>query len=42
MIENIAPDLVERIQTIGTAVHLTRFEYKRMHLEEIERIVGKG
>jgi hypothetical protein len=41
-IESLAPEMMEQIQTIGTAVHLARFEHKRMHLEEIERILGKG
>src|SRR4030042_1096747 len=41
-IEKLSPEMAERIQTIGTAVHLARFEHKRMHLEEIERAVGKG
>jgi hypothetical protein len=40
VIENLAPEIIERIQAIGTAVHLTRYEHKRMHLEEIERAVG--
>ncbi len=42
VIENLAPEMIEKIQTTGAAVHLTRFEHKRMHLEEIERVVGKG
>jgi hypothetical protein len=42
VIETLAPEMVEKIQTIGTAVHLTRFEHKRTHREEIERAVGKG
>lgn len=42
VIENLSPEMVERIQTIGTAVHLTRFEHKRMHREEIERVLGRG
>jgi hypothetical protein len=42
VIEDLAPEMVERIQAIGTAVHLHRFEHKRMHLEEIERAVGKS
>jgi hypothetical protein len=42
MIENLAPEMVDKIQTIGTAVHLTRFQHKRTHLEEIERVLGAG
>ncbi len=41
LIESLAPDMVEKIQTDGTAVHLTHFEHKRMHLEEIGRLFGK-
>ncbi|MBN2084606.1 MAG: maleylpyruvate isomerase N-terminal domain-containing protein [Anaerolineales bacterium] len=41
-IEALTSEMVEGIQTIGTAVHLTRSEHKRMHLEEIERALGKG
>jgi hypothetical protein len=40
VVEKLTSEMVERIQTIGTAVHLTRFEHKRMHREEIERILG--
>jgi hypothetical protein len=42
VIEALSPDMVEQIRTIATAVHLTRFEYKRGHLEEIERVLGEG
>ena len=41
-IETLSPEMAEKIRTIGAAVHLTRFEHKRMHLEGIERAVGKG
>jgi hypothetical protein len=41
-IENLAPEMAEKIQTTGTTVHLTRFEHKRRHLEEIEKAVGRG
>jgi hypothetical protein len=39
-IEALSPDMAEKIQTIGTTVHLTRFPHKRLHREEIERAVG--
>ncbi|MGB7538822.1 MAG: maleylpyruvate isomerase N-terminal domain-containing protein [Anaerolineales bacterium] len=42
VIEALTPAMVEGIQTIGTAVHLARFEHKRMHLMEIEQVAGKG
>jgi hypothetical protein len=42
VIEALAPDMVEKIQTTGTAVHLTRFEHKWVHLKEIERALGKN
>ncbi len=41
LIENLTPEMAEQIQAVGTAVHLTRFEHKRMHLEEIEGLIGK-
>ncbi len=41
VIESLTPEMMEQIQTTGTAVHLTRFEHKRMHREDIERILGK-
>jgi hypothetical protein len=42
VIEALSPEMAEMIQTTGTAVHLTRFEHKRMHLMEIEQAMGKG
>jgi len=42
VIEALSPEMIERIQEIGPAVHLTRYEHKRTHLEEIERAVGSG
>jgi hypothetical protein len=41
-IENLSPEMTEKIQTIGTTVHLARCEHKRVHLEGIERAVGNG
>jgi hypothetical protein len=40
-VENLSPDMAERIRKTGTAVHLTRFEHKRVHLDEIGRVLGK-
>jgi hypothetical protein len=42
LVETLAPDMVERIQEIGPAVHLTRHEHKRIHIEEIERALGEN
>jgi len=40
LIETLTPEMVDRIQEIGSAVHLTRHEHKRMHLEELEQAAG--
>jgi hypothetical protein len=42
LIETLSPEMAEQIQATGTAVHLTRFEHKRMHLMEIEQVAGKS
>jgi hypothetical protein len=39
VIDNLAPEMIDGIQTIGTVVHLNRSEHKRIHMEEIERAV---
>jgi hypothetical protein len=41
-IETLSPEMIERIQEIGSAVHLIRYEHKRVHMEEIEQAVGTG
>jgi hypothetical protein len=42
VIEALTPEMVEGIRTIGTAVHLERYEHKRTHLMEIEQVAGNG
>jgi hypothetical protein len=39
-IENLSQDLVEGIKTIGSSVHLDRAEHRKMHLGEIEKVLG--
>jgi hypothetical protein len=41
-IEKLSPEWVERIATIGTTVHLKRFQHRKEHLGEIEKALGKG
>jgi hypothetical protein len=41
LIEQLSPDLMEGIMKIGTTVHLKRYEHRRMHRNEIEKILGK-
>ncbi|MBN1439615.1 MAG: maleylpyruvate isomerase N-terminal domain-containing protein [Anaerolineales bacterium] len=40
MIESLSTETAEAIQTRGTAVHLRRYEHKRIHLADIERALG--
>jgi hypothetical protein len=42
LVEGLPPEMAERIREIGPAVHLTRHEHKRIHIEEIEQALGKG
>jgi hypothetical protein len=39
-IENLSQDLVEGIKTIGSSVHLDRADHRKMHLGEIEKVLG--
>lgn len=41
LIEQLSPDLIEGIMTIGTTVHLKRYEHRRIHLNEIEKVLRK-
>ena len=41
LLEQLKPDLIDSIQTMGTTVHLERFNHRRTHLDEIEqRVIG--
>jgi len=41
IIEDLSPEWVDRITTIGMTVHLKRFNHRREHLDEIEKALGK-
>lgn len=42
VIAGLTPEMVEAIETKGTTVRLKRAIHRRMHIEEIEKVLGEG
>ena len=40
VIEQLSPEMTTAIDTIGKTVHLNRAEHRRLHLDEIEKVLG--
>jgi hypothetical protein len=41
LLESLPPKMIEQIREKGPAVHLARHEHKRIHIQEIEKALGK-